>query len=244
MLTKDEGIVLTTARSGETSVQLTFLARAAGKIRLLAKGALSPRHPARGTLEPGNHLEVVYYYKEGRTLFFLKEVALVAQPAGARDTLTHMAALLAALELANMVCYPGHPEERITGLTAEFAHSCAASDPLLLFLGFEFKVLNELGSGPDLSACAVCGGELGEGSVYSASEGSAACAQHASAYTSTTALSADVLAVAATCVDEPLAAIALKTVAPATRKALGRIAHWTYTHHVQGYHLPESLRLI
>jgi hypothetical protein len=28
------------------------------------------------------------------------------------------------------------------------------------------------------------------------------------------------------------------------RKQLGRLVHWTYTYHVQGYHLPRSLNLI
>lgn len=244
MLLKDEGIVLAKTRSGETSVQLTFLARAAGKIRLMAKGALTSRSPLRGALEPGNHLEVVYYFKEGRTLYFLKEATLVAQPVAARTALDRMAALLAALELTGMVCYPGHPEAGITELVAEFIRSCDSRDPLFLFLAFELRVLAELGSAPDLTACAVCGDDLGPGSVYSAAEGSAYCARHADAAAETTRLSDDVREAAVACTRLALAEVAREPVAPATRKALGRIVHWTYTHHVQGYHLPESLRLI
>ena len=73
MLKKDDGVVLRTARSGETSKIVTLLGRGGGKIRLIAKGALSGKSPFRGSLEPGTHLDIVYYHKEGRTLYFLRE---------------------------------------------------------------------------------------------------------------------------------------------------------------------------
>ncbi|MCI0452720.1 MAG: recombination protein O N-terminal domain-containing protein, partial [Candidatus Latescibacteria bacterium] len=64
MLVKDSGIVISVSRSGETSLGLVFLGRACGKVRLLAKGALSPKHPGRGALEPGNQIEIVYYHRD------------------------------------------------------------------------------------------------------------------------------------------------------------------------------------
>jgi len=49
---------------------------------------------------------------------------------------------------------------------------------------------------------------------------------------------------AARCAQEPYAALAAREVSRAARKELGRLVHWTYTYHVQGYHLPRSLNLI
>ncbi|MEJ2720147.1 MAG: recombination protein O N-terminal domain-containing protein [bacterium] len=63
MIKKDEGVILRSARSGETSKLVTFLGLESGKIRLIAKGALGGKSPFRGVLEPGNHLEIVYYFK-------------------------------------------------------------------------------------------------------------------------------------------------------------------------------------
>ena len=103
MLVKDEGIVLSVSRSGDTSLGVVFLGRASGKIRLLAKGALSPKYPGRGVLESGNQVEVVYYHKDGYSTFYLKEVSLVASPAAGRESLPHLAANLAALELLSHV---------------------------------------------------------------------------------------------------------------------------------------------
>jgi len=39
-------------------------------------------------------------------------------------------------------------------------------------------------------------------------------------------------------------AVLREAVARGVRKELGRLVHWTYTYHVQGYHLPRSLNLI
>ena len=73
MLRKDEGVVLSSTRRGESSKLVTFLGRESGKMRLLAKGAMSPKSPFRGSLEPGSYVEVLFYYKEARSFFFLKD---------------------------------------------------------------------------------------------------------------------------------------------------------------------------
>jgi hypothetical protein len=42
----------------------------------------------------------------------------------------------------------------------------------------------------------------------------------------------------------PLRELRGMAVAPAVRKDLGAVLHWTYTFHVNNYHLPEALKLI
>jgi len=46
------------------------------------------------------------------------------------------------------------------------------------------------------------------------------------------------------CAEAPFDVIAESGVSRSARKELGRLVHWTYTYHVQGYHLPRSLSLI
>lgn len=247
MLEKDEGVVLKASRSGETSLLVTFLSRRRGKIRLMGKGVLSPKSSSRGLLETGNHLEVVFYYKENRSVYFLKEATALAPRVSRRDSLPHLATWLAAMELLDQVCYPGSAEESITELAVEYlAASPAAVDPLYLFLAFELKLLSALGALPDLFDCARCG-RSAAGGVYEARDGSGYCAEHASEpddVRGSVRLSATVLQQAHRCKAEPLSVLAGEEVTRQTRKALGKIVHWTYTFHVQGYSLPKSLSLI
>jgi DNA repair protein RecO len=244
MLIKDSGIVLSAARSGESSLSFVFLGRAGGKIRVLAKGALGPKHPSRGAIEPGNEIEVLYYQREGYATRYLKESSLIAVPAAGRESLPHMAAGLAALELLDQVCAPAAVlDGSIVDAATAFLSAPRSADPLLMFLAFEIKLLTALGVSPDTMSCVRCGGDPGQGS-YSPRDGVSYCGEHRGAYPDAVPLTPEVVAAAACCAEEPYAALAAREVSRAARKELGRLVHWTYTYHVQGYHLPRSLNLI
>jgi len=244
MLLRDTGIVLATARSGETSLSVVFLGRSAGKFRLLAKGAMSAKHPSRGALEPGNEVEVLYYHREGQVTCYLKEASLMHAPAAGRDSLPHLVANLAALELLNQVCVPhASIDAELVDTAAAFLASPPADDPLYLFLAFEIKLLAALGVAPDTVDCVRCGGSPRDG-IYSPRDGVSFCAEHRTAVPEAVKLSPEVVSVAGKYAGAPFETLVHDAVAPAVRKQLGRLVHWTYTYHVQGYHLPRSLNLI
>lgn len=243
MLEKDAGVVLRTARSGETSLLVTFLGRRRGKIRLMAKGALSSKRTSGGLLETGNHVEAVYYFKEDRSVFYLREVAALSPPASGRDSLPHLAVRLSAMELLNQVCYPGSADESIVDLAVEYVRVADEADPLWVFLAFELRLLSVLGAFPDLAGCASCGAGVG-GGAYDARGGVAYCADHAHLALDGLPLTPEMLEAVGRCTECPLAELAASEVEPATRKQLGKLVHWTYTFHVQGYSLPKSLNLI
>lgn len=244
MLIKDRGIVLSAARSGETSLSFVFLGRESGKVRVLAKGLLGPKHPTRGAIEPGNEIEALFYQREGYATRYLKEASLIAAPSAGRDSLPHLAAGLAALELLDQVCVPGASlDASIVDTAAAFLSAPVGADPLLLFLAFEIKLLAALGVSPDTVSCVRCGADPGEG-TYSPRDGVSYCAEHGAVYPDAVPLMPEVVATAARCAQEPYVALAAREVSRAARKELGRLVHWTYTYHVQGYHLPRSLNLI
>lgn len=244
MLIKDTGIVLTAARTGETSLAVLFLGRACGKIRLLAKGAISAKHPTRGVLEPGNEIEIVCYHREGQATHYLKEASLIARPAVGRDSLPHLAASFAVLELLDQVCVPGASlDDGIVDTAAEYLSAPAGSDPLLVFLAFAIKLLGALGVSPDTVGCVHCGAAPDDG-VYSPRDGVSFCAEHRAPMAESVPLTAEVVSAAARCAAAPYESIAHDRVSKGVRKELGRLVHWTYTYHVQGYHLPISLSLI
>ncbi len=244
MLIKDTGVVLAVERSGESSISFLLLGRRSGKVRLISKGALGPKHPSRGALEPGNVVEVVYYHRDGYATSYLKEASLIASPESGRESLPHLAASLAALELLNHVCVPGASlDEDIVDTAAAFLRAPRGADPLLLFLAFEIKLLAALGVAPDTMSCVRCGASPDDG-VYSPRDGVSVCAEHRQPFPEAVVLSPDVLRIASRCASESFETLSGNEVPRAVRKELGRLVHWTYTYHVQGYHLPRSLSLI
>ena len=244
MLIKDTGIVLAAERSGETSLTVRLLGRHSGKIRLLSKGAFGARHPGRGALEPGHEVEVVFYHRDGQMTHYLKESSLIARPAAGRDSLPHLAACLAALELLDEVCVPGASlDETIVDTAVRYLAAPAGDDPLFVFLAFAIQLLDALGVSPDTASCVRCGASPA-GGTYSPRDGVSFCAEHRPALTEAVALTTPVVAAAAQCATASFDAIARERVPRDIRKELGRLVHWTYTHHVQGYHLPRSLDLI
>jgi DNA repair protein RecO len=242
MLQKDQGVVLGISRSGETSLLVTFLGACSGKIRLVAKGVLSPRHATHGLLEPGNHVEVVYYYKEGRSAHYLREASRLSAPGAGRDSLEHMAVRLAAVELLDRVCYAGGPDEDIVAVAVDFL-TCAAGDPLVAFLAFEAKLLATLGAAPDVTTCARCAAAP-DGGAYDAREGASYCVEHAGGIEDALELSAEAAGLLRAALARPIAETAASAATRAARKQVGKILHWTYTLHVQGYRLPRSLDLL
>jgi DNA repair protein RecO (recombination protein O) len=243
MIRKDRGVVLRSNRSGETSTLVTLLGRDSGKVRMLGKGARSARSPFRGALEPGNILDVVYYYREGRTLFFVKEVHVHSTLDSLRASLTGIASVLAALELLDKVCFWGSPDEHVVDLAFDYLACKDAADVLWLFLVFEHKLLNVLGALPDFSACARCGKPIVEGYIHP-EDGAALCMSHSTAAPQRVRIDAEAAALLADMASSTLADLASRTVTRPARKRLGKIMHWTYTFHVQGYSLPEALKLI
>ena len=244
MLLRDSGIVLSIERRGETSLSAVFLGRAGGKMRLLVKGALSARHPSRGALEPGNEVEVLYYHRDGQATSYLKEVALLHTPGAGRDSLPHMAANLAALELLNLVCVPqASIDSGVVDTAADFLAAPPAADPLFLFLAFQIKLLGALGVSPDTVDCVRCGESPRDG-IYSPRDGVSFCAEHRASVPEAVKLSPEIVAATGQCAEQPFDVLAREAVARGVRKELGRLVHWTYTYHVQGYHLPRSLNLI
>jgi DNA repair protein RecO (recombination protein O) len=243
MLRKDEGVVLKSARSGETSRLITFLGRRSGKVSLIGKGALGAKSPFRGLLELGNLIEVVYYHKEGRTLFFLKEVNVRSTLGAVRESLPHLASALGLLELVEHVCYWGSPEERVVDLLLEHLECALAADPLHLYLVFEFKLLEILGVVPDLSSCASCDHDLA-GGYYHPADGTSLCRKHSFDTPHRLRLSGELLEHIDLIRMSSLGEASGFEVKAALRKRLGEILHWTYTFHIHGYSLPKALKLM
>ncbi|MFH1756178.1 MAG: DNA repair protein RecO [Candidatus Latescibacterota bacterium] len=243
MLIKDNGIILKTARRGESSLDVVFLGRTSGKIRLIAKGVLGRKKAQRVSMEPGGLAEIVYYHTEGRTLYYLREISVHSPAAMDRKSLPGMATVLAALELLDKICYWNSPDEPLVDVAGEFMACQPPADPLFFFLILQIKLLTALGALPNFHHCAKCGRDLTKG-YYHPQDGASYCPAHKKTSAYQHVLDAHLLRLLDACERHSLPALKDMRIELPLRKDLGNLIHWTYTYHVQGYTLPQSLKLI
>jgi DNA repair protein RecO (recombination protein O) len=157
----DQGLVLGVRAQGETSVVLEVMTPARGRHLGLVRGGRSRR--LAPVLQPGNSVAVIWRARldEHLGLFIVEPLVsraarLIADPASifALQTLTGHLRLLAERE----------PHPALHSAVETVLDIVAAADhPQLLDLGafiarFELALLDELGYGLDLSACAATGG--------------------------------------------------------------------------------------
>jgi DNA repair protein RecO (recombination protein O) len=76
-LQKTEAVVLKTQRSGETSKIVTLYSPKFGKLKVVAKGSRGLKSRFFGSLEPLNHVAIVYYFKATREYQFLSQADII-----------------------------------------------------------------------------------------------------------------------------------------------------------------------
>jgi recombinational DNA repair protein (RecF pathway) len=174
----------------------------------------------------------------------LKEVLIKSAVPTGQTKISNMAVVLAALELLDNVCYAASPDVIVVEVALDFLHCQPASDPLFFFLAFELKLLGALGAHPDFSSCMRCGGDVVEG-AFDPEEGMSTCKAHSrESIPHLQPLYKELIDLLVTCSRTPLRELREMEVDQPLRKDLGKLIHWTYTFHVQGYVLPESLKLL
>ena len=152
---QDTGIVLSTRPHGETSLVVELMTRAHGRHLGLVRGGRSRRHAA--VLQPGNGVEAMWRARLDDQLgsFTLEPAAmraarLIETPAGTFGVRTLAAHLKLLAER--------EPHPLLHDLLAVVLDH--VDDPLeagALMVRFELVLLDELGFGLDLTACAVTG---------------------------------------------------------------------------------------
>jgi DNA repair protein RecO (recombination protein O) len=149
-------VILRAFDYGETSRIATALTRRHGVLGLLAKGARRPGSRFGGTLQPGAHVDALYYFKEGRGLQTLSEASHVTRFPHTAASLDRLAAAHRLLELVRALLPEGDPQpavmalllhalEWIEGSSTDHAPTAAPWFQLRLssFLGFALDLRRE-----------------------------------------------------------------------------------------------------
>ena len=156
-LQKTEAVVLKTQRSGETSKIIILYSQKFGKIKVIAKGSRGLKSRYYGTLEPLNHISIVYYFKETREIQFLSQADIIHPYQKIRANLYKfaLAAIVAELidrtqmEQANPYLYQ-ILIDTLTGIDR------AQKNLINFYHWFMLKFLKLSGFDPDFNHCAAC----------------------------------------------------------------------------------------
>lgn len=155
---KTEAIVLKTQRQGETSKIITFYTRNYGLEKMIAKGSRNTKSRYAGSLEPLNHLGIIFYRKETRELQFLSQADIIEPFSGIRRDLEKIAMASVICEIIdrsqlaaeqNPVLFEWMIEVFRTIDKAPFAN-------LNHLLSFQLKFLDLSGYKPNLEFCLEC----------------------------------------------------------------------------------------
>lgn len=170
---RSEAIVLRGVDFSETSRIVTFLTPGRGRLACLAKGARRPKSAFAAALDTFNRIELVYYWKEGRSVQNLAEASVLDGFAAIKADLEKAAFGAFALEVAGRVAHENEPSENLYsvllhGLEAlrrwdgsVRAHAAWQVLQLLSVAGFE----------PTVDVCVECGAAVTAARGFSYSGG-------------------------------------------------------------------------
>lgn len=176
-LRKTEAIVLKSFKQGETSKILTLYTRSFGKAKVIAKGARSSRSRFGGSLEPLNHLAILFYEKENRDLHFLSQADIITAFAKDNRNLEKTALSMAACELVDRLEFGAAPSPLLFKLLLEVLRSIHGStgQPMNCLRAFQVRLLDSLGLKPELRGCMKCGRETHHEGIFDIVRGGYVC---------------------------------------------------------------------
>lgn len=108
---KTEAHVLRGVDYGDTSRIVTFLTPGRGRMTCIAKGARRKNSPYGAALDTLNRLELVYYWKDGRSVQTLGEASLLDGYAGIKSDLERCAFSAFPLEVVAKVAHENEPSQ-------------------------------------------------------------------------------------------------------------------------------------
>ncbi|MBN2241252.1 MAG: DNA repair protein RecO [Acidobacteria bacterium] len=175
---EDEAIVLRQYPLAESDVIVVCIAPELGKIRAVAHGIKKTKSRFAGSLEPLNHIRIVFYNREGRELGTIQHAELIHSYSNKFWSLDYLFALTFFTELAQALVQENQPSPALFRLllaAMRAGEKKALLLPLLRY--FEVWCLKLSGFLPAFAACSVCGGNIREEGFFARiQEGTVLCA--------------------------------------------------------------------
>jgi DNA repair protein RecO (recombination protein O) len=172
----DRGVVLRTYKLGEADRIVTFLTRAHGKVRAVAKGVRKTKSRFGGRLEPTSHVDLLIYEGRGE-LDIVSQAETVDHFRPLRDDLDRLGRAVAMLEAADQLALEREANARLYEMLVGALRTLAAQDAPLVVSGFFLKALALEGFRPHVDTCVACGSD-GPLVSWAMEEGGLRCGAH------------------------------------------------------------------
>jgi DNA repair protein RecO (recombination protein O) len=156
---KTEAIILKSMRWSDTSKILHIFSREKGYIKAIAKGALRPKSPFRGSLENLSWVELVLSIRENRGLQIITQASLINSFSNIREELDKMSCAYSILELIQILVQydeSAHPLFDFIQDTLSCINKVSPLSPIIFLYQFLIYLSEYLGFGWHLLTCIIC----------------------------------------------------------------------------------------
>lgn len=143
---RSEAVVLRGVDFGETSRIVTFLTPERGKLACIAAGARRGKSPFAGLIDTFNRLEIVYYWKDGRSVQKLGEATLLDSFADIKRDLAKSVYAAFPLEFVYKVAQENQPSHALyAALVAGLEDMAAWTGPAEVHCAWQIVQLLKVG---------------------------------------------------------------------------------------------------
>ena len=178
MQERSEGVVLRAVDYSETSRIVTFLTPGRGQVACMVKGARRPGSHTGAALDSFNRVEIVYYWKESRSVQTLTEASLLDGFGAIKADFDKGLYGSFILELAYKLSGEGIAAEEIyAALVNNFEDLTRwTGEPRLHAAWQTLRLLEAGGLAPAVASCVECGAAVPEGGCKFSMKGGVVCA--------------------------------------------------------------------
>jgi DNA repair protein RecO (recombination protein O) len=165
-LKESEAIVLRTYPLREADLLVTFLTRAEGKVRGVARSAKKSKRRFGGALEPMTYVRAFYDVRERQELARLDACEVLESPMASEVSYARAAALAHVAELLDELLPDREANDAIFRLSLSVLHVLTGEEIWMPITYFELWMTRLVGFLPELTECIACGKSLNGSRAY------------------------------------------------------------------------------
>jgi DNA repair protein RecO (recombination protein O) len=153
MIINTPAVVLKSFPYGETSIIVRCYTKEQGKVSLIVKGARRKKSPLAAYFQPMNYLDLVYYYKQTRSLHAVSKASFIQIWSDLNQNLKKIAHALAILELTEKTNTDNDPHPELFNELISVLQSLDSSELRLnlVFWYYQIKLFTIMGFRPDFT---------------------------------------------------------------------------------------------
>jgi len=149
MIVKTDAIVLKKIDYSESSIIATIFTRKKGKTAVIAKGARKPKSKFSAFLVPGQLVEVVYYFKQSRSVQTLSDISYLRKLNSLRFDMDKMGLMMTTMEQTDQILHDNEENRQLFSFLESFLEWTDEQSeiPGLLFPYIQIRLAELIGVG-------------------------------------------------------------------------------------------------